>query len=962
MSFARSGSIQLGLSALTLLSATTSSSWAQTQPPAAKAVSAASASKAKAPKTSNTAPAAQASEGFSIAPAPAWVLPLQPEASTGLPSAPLQLLLIDKQTRIEPTGTVRYQHVLRQINEASGLQKGAQIELDFDPSFQKLQFHRLEVWRDGKRLDRLDRKRIKLLHREPQLERQIIDGRMTASIVLEDLRVGDRVEWAVSLVGDNPVFGGKFVDQEWTSSSGGPVGLVQLRLLSPAERNIQHRVAEPSVEVSSRVDGAWRETLFKRRLVPQFHYEETLPIGVMVKDQVQLSEFANWAEVAGWAEQLFAKAMLPAEALDAQAREIEARAQTPEERLRLALDFVQKEIRYFGTEIGANSHQPAPTEQVLRQRFGDCKDKAALLVTLLKKLGIEATPALVAASLRSDAAQRLPSPLAFDHAIAAVQLGEQTLWLDATRGQQRGAPTERQSVGLGVGLLAKAGSSELSRLPAAREALRLETVDTFSFPRLDQPGTLRSVSTYHGDMAEWMREARAALPAADFRNLLAAETLRFYPGLTVDGEPELSELDGRNALRVELKYRSGEFWTFPEKRWLAGPIALPSLVAQLRLPDQTPRTQPMRLAMNGRYLHTVRYEFSEPLYSQPSDSRFEERNEHFELRLRYRGEPKMQQIEGELRLQAEQVAAGKWSAYRDQLNKVAPRLANTITVPVLGADDLAGLRRDMTALTDRMRKGSLKVLTEAQGSAHARLLMMDRVLAADRLPPKLRAAALVERAVQLDHLGQSDRAQTSLYDAAQLHDESPEVHAALAVNALMQRKDEQAVSHAERALALAPNDTGVRYTRVYARYFGGQVQEAQKELQEILQSGSEVERGYGSIWLYLSSRKLGQDGLAAIRELRPSGDKPAWPYPVLQMLQGSLDLDGALAMAREGKPEAQADRGRDCELYFYAAQKALLDQDLPKARNYLKKSLATGVVEFNEYSMAQRELDRIGAR
>jgi len=67
-------------------------------------------------------------------------------------------------------------------------------------------------------------------------------------------------------------------------------------------------------------------------------------------------------------------------------------------------------------------------------------------------------------------------------------------------------------------------------------------------------------------------------------------------------------------------------------------------------------------------------------------------------------------------------------------------------------------------------------------------------------------------------------------------------------------------------------------------------------------------------------------------------------------------------MAREGKPEAQADRGRDCELYFYAAQKALLDQDLPKARNYLKKSLATGVVEFNEYSMAQRELDRIGAR
>src|SRR5574343_199382 len=219
----------LGAWTLALLAAASSALAQPGKPPAATAAPASASSAAKAKKSAPTAtPATKEAEGFSIAPAPAWVLPLLPEASTGLPSAPLQVLLMDRQTRIEPSGTVRYQHVLRQINEASGLQKGAQIELDFDPSFQKLQFHRLEVWRDGKRLDRLERKRIKLLHREPQLERQIIDGRMTASIVLEDLRVGDRVEWAVSLIGDNPVFGGKFVDQEWTSSSAGPVGLAQL--------------------------------------------------------------------------------------------------------------------------------------------------------------------------------------------------------------------------------------------------------------------------------------------------------------------------------------------------------------------------------------------------------------------------------------------------------------------------------------------------------------------------------------------------------------------------------------------------------------------------------------------------------------------------------------------------------------------------------------------------------------
>jgi lipoprotein NlpI len=131
-------------------------------------------------------------------------------------------------------------------------------------------------------------------------------------------------------------------------------------------------------------------------------------------------------------------------------------------------------------------------------------------------------------------------------------------------------------------------------------------------------------------------------------------------------------------------------------------------------------------------------------------------------------------------------------------------------------------------------------------------------------------------------------------------------------------------------------------------------------LLDILKSRSEVERSYGSIWLYLSSRQLGLDGVEAVRTFTPSTDKnAAWPYPVLQYLQGQLDWSSALAATRE---KDTSDRGRECELYFYASQKALLDQDISKARTFLQKSLATGVAEFNEYSMAQRELDRIGPR
>ena len=965
--------MQRGLLALCSLSLAAGLAMAQAAAPAkspAKPVAAKPAT-AKAPAAKVASP-----EGYSIAPAPAWVAPLSADPSITLPAAPVQVLLMDHQTRVDPAaGTWRYQHAVRQITDSAGLQPGSQIQLDFDPSYQRLVFHRLEIWREGKRIDKLaaDRKLVKLLHRETNLERQMVDGRMTASIVLDDLRAGDRIEWAASLVGDNPVFDGKFVDQEWTSASLGPVGLVNLRLLAPAARAIRHRErAALGIEVAEQTmkDG-WRETTFRRRAVAQFHYDPLLPPGETLADQIEFSEFADWAEVAAWAQRLFAKAGGSSDALAAQAEAIRAQAlaagrDTPEERLRLALDFVQRDIRYFGTEMGANSHQPATADTVLKQRFGDCKDKAALLVNLLKRLDIEAAPVLVAAYSRDAVQGRLPSPLAFDHAIATVTLPgtDAPLWLDGTRNQQSGTPQTRQSYGLGRGLIARAGVSALSPMPPAREALRSETTATLRFPRLAEEGTFESVTVYHGEAAEWLRAARDSMPAEELQKALIGEISRAWPSFSQQGQASIEEVEGSNALKVTLRFSTGaNYWRFPDKRTLVGDFALLDLAVPLRLPNQTPRTEAMQVGAPGRYRYTLRFEFGEDAFLPPStanaSSRFDETNDWFALHLRYAAAARSQQIDGELALNADEIAAGKWTAYRDKLNKVFPRLGASLNVSALSPAQLAGLRKSLDDLGDSIKRGTVKVTTPEQVSLRTKLLVVDRELEANRLPPKLRAQVLLERGTQLDLLGQPDGGKVAFEDALKLDPDNAEIHGALAVNALMRRQDAEAVSHADRALQLSPGDTGSRYTRAWANYFGNQLPAARDELKDILQSNAgEVERSYGGIWLYLVSRRLGDEAGAQAVQM-PSDSQPAWPYAVLQLMQGRIELDGALAAARE---DAKARAGRECELYFYAAQKALADQDLAKARGYLRKSLDTGVVEFNEYSMAKRELERIGAR
>ncbi|MFZ2989001.1 DUF3857 domain-containing protein [Ideonella sp.] len=931
--------------------------WTLALPAVAQNTPAAPAAKTK--PASPARPGAKAAlPGVTLEKAPAWVQPLTVDEalSASLPAAPLQVLLVDRQTRLEPRGTVRFIHAVRKVGDTAGLQRGAQIELEFDPAYQRLALHQLLVWRGTQRIDKLDLKRVTLLHREKQLERQMVDGRMTASIVLDDLRVGDRIEWAASLIGDNPVFGGRFVDTEWTRSELGPTGQMSLRLLAAPERNIRHRVGDPAVEVSSQVREGWRETLFRRKGASQFHFDPQLPSQLYLQDQIDLSEFADWAEVAAWAEQLFAKAMVRTPEVDAVIEGIRRQASTPAEQVRLALDFVQRDVRYFGTEIGANSHQPATAEQVLRQRFGDCKDKSALLATLLGGLGVQATPALVSNYYHQHAATRLPSPLAFDHAIAAVQLDGKTLWLDGTRSQQTGAATERQSVGLGRGLLARAGTAELATLPAPQQALRSVTVDTFDFPKLAEEGTLTSVTTYHGDMAEWVRDAKANLSAADFEKAVIGDLLRVYPSLVQNGPPELMELADRNALNVTLRFRTGAFWRFPEQRLLVGDFALMSLVMPLRLPDQNPRTQPLRMSLPGIYRHSVRYQFGEEVFAQASNSRFDEVNKQFELHMRYESLPREQRIEGELIQVGEVLEAADWTRHRDALNKIWPRLGNSLSVPAVSPAQADKVRAEQNALVESGRSGKLGLVTRDQFQARLRLVALEQQLAAGRLSPKLRAEALLAQGVQLDHLGRRTEALAAMKQALALDAENAGVHAALAVNALMRQQDADAVSHAEQALKLAPSDVAPRYTRAWARYFAGDWAASRDELKSVLEARAEVDRSYGAIWLYLASRRLGEDGLGAIAKLQPAASRPDWPYPVLQLMQGQQTFDAALAASRDA---GQPDRGRECELYFYAAQKALLDGDKAQARRYLEKSLATGVVEFNEYAMAQRELQKL---
>lgn len=944
---------------LALCVGTPAASWAQSAKPAA---------------TKRDAGAAAAQAGFLVEPIPAWVRPLAVEDAASATATPLHYLVLDSQVRVGGAAQEeRFERRVTLVQQAAGLEMASQVSIDFDPSYQTLVLHRVELQRGTQRLDRLERRKVRLLQRETRLEEQMVDGRLTASLVLEDVRVGDRVEMAYSVRGANPVFGGRFVDNDWMRAWRAPASLMQYRLLAPADRAIRHRIASPAVEVDSRVVGSERETLFRRRAVPQAVPEADMPGNAYQDDLLQLSEFADWAAVAHWAQGLFRPDGAPMPGVKAQAAAIAAAAGAdPQERLRRALDFVQREVRYFGTEMGANSHRPAAPEKVLAQRFGDCKDKAALLVALLRELGVEAAPVLVSTVARARVQELLPSPLAFDHVIARVTLADGgTAWLDATRGFQSGPVAERQSYQLGHGLPAAAGVTALAALPSGADELRLQAEDTLLAPGFADEPELQARITFHGPLAEHMRQYVASASAEKLGQWLLGEYARVYAGAYLKEPLRVEAEDGHNRLRVSMSLVLPRYWRLNDKATLLGDMGFPLLMDVLRLPNQVPRREALRLFEPGIYRHSVALELDEDVTAKESDQRFEDATPWFRLQVRTLNRLRGGRMEGEVHMREHIVPAAQWQGYRDKLTQLWPKLSDTYTVFSVRSAEVAKAQAQLEALAEAGRRGTLRLATKRQVDMVSAIVLQDAQLASGRLNPRLRAQVLLARGYNNDHMGRARAARADFEEALTLRPNDAEAHAALAVNAMARADHEGALRSAQRALELAPGDTGARFTLARARYELGEADAALQALQPLL-AGTGTQRDYALLWRHLALRRGAQAADAAAQPPAPQ----AWPGPVLRALRGELTADqvraaiqaaGASAapstsqpMARSASPSAaqsaQPNLEALCELYFYLGEQALLDGDAARARELFQKSVDTGVVEFVEHQTARRRL------
>jgi hypothetical protein len=131
--------------------------------------------------------------------------------------------------------------------------------------------------------------------------------------------------------------------------------------------------------------------------------------------------FADWWQMGNWYLNLTNGRYDASPEIKQQAAALTTAAQTPLQKMQMLAYFVQHDIRYVAIELGIGGWQPHPATEVFAHRYGDCKDKATLMRSMLREIGVDSYYVLINTE-RGSVTREAAAHSGFNHAITAIKL------------------------------------------------------------------------------------------------------------------------------------------------------------------------------------------------------------------------------------------------------------------------------------------------------------------------------------------------------------------------------------------------------------------------------------------------------------------------------------------------------------------------------------------------------------
>ncbi len=321
------------------------------------------------------------------------------------------IVVLDKgATRVNPDGTYSAftQRIVKILNNQGVKDNARYFAGGFFRSEQNFEWRCARVWRKDGSVE----------------EAQVQAG--SPSVRWPQLQPGDAIEVQHRVDQLRQTYFGDYYGNTWYFRDNVPVVRSEWTLLTPASRefrfyakNMPPGTGEPRLTATE--DGKFQVRTWVAKDQPKVRFEPNMPEAGESQPLVEVTSFADWNQFARWWWNLLSKQFTVDDGMKAKVAELTKDCKTRLEKVRAIYGFVVTDIQYQAWEFGVHGYKPYTATSIFNRRFGDCKDKAILIRTMLDLVGIEAFPVLIDASqFRSEEDMTLAQIGKFNHCIAYV--------------------------------------------------------------------------------------------------------------------------------------------------------------------------------------------------------------------------------------------------------------------------------------------------------------------------------------------------------------------------------------------------------------------------------------------------------------------------------------------------------------------------------------------------------------
>ncbi len=344
--------------------------------------------------------------------------------------------------------------------------------------------------------------------------------------------------------------------QFWGFSGFEPVGVSRIVLHIPADKHIQYRTYnDPDLKpvVAASVDGHLRTYTWERTNIKPVESEPSMPRVDEVTSWLEISSLDSWQDIAKWFWSLQHPQVKSTPAIQATVDELIKGKASDEEKARAIYYWVAQRTRYVGIELGISAYKPHAAADVHSKLYGDCKDKATLLITMLGQAGIKAHPVFLHTDERKVTDAGLPTLNAFDHCIALAEVAGKEVWLDATAETCPYGDIPLADRGVRA-LVVKDGQGEFKTIPVYRPEENRTTILSRVAISADGSAAIDMSIELNGETGQEIRAAVKARTPDQRKDMVQKMAQEFSTGAALDSFSLSDEkvTEGPYVLRLKL--------------------------------------------------------------------------------------------------------------------------------------------------------------------------------------------------------------------------------------------------------------------------------------------------------------------------------------------------------------------------------------------------------------------------